>query len=105
MADLIDREKLIEQLRDKLQDNPISNIWNSALNCVFKLIKAQPLADTERHAHWVVYDIIDIDEDYGGVEHHCSNCGFIEFYHSTTDFDDVYKYCRHCGCRMNEVNE
>lgn len=47
------------------------------------------------HAHWIS------DKPYTGC--HCSNCGEdIEYPRDDEHPEKIYKYCFHCGARMDE---
>ena len=84
---------VLKQHIDKLPALPDGNFAgnHSALKA---LINMQPTVDAVpvRHGHW--------KEDTGGYGFWlCSHCGFVS---EASAADLLYRYCPHCGARMDE---
>lgn len=91
MPDFINREEL------KLQIAKQSRYFGFGfINKIMAIINEQPSADTERHAHWGIWD-----EDTNTYE--CSNCKNPFTLLEGTPEQNTYFYCPYCGCRMDEV--
>lgn len=99
MADLIDREELLNILE---KNNEIyygtAGGGYPVSKDIFEEIKFMNKADTERHAHWGIWD-----EDTNTYE--CSNCKNPFTLLEGTPEQNTYFYCPYCGCRMDEVEE
>lgn len=88
MADLIDREELLEKIYG-------SNPYETS---IVKFIKDQPPADTERHAHWIFQSETSSAFD---KKYKCSKCNMVIVVFDEKDLIH-YPYCN-CGCKMDEV--
>lgn len=104
MADLIDRDKVLETVFNVMSYDKVIH-KHRALN---RNIKQIPKADTERHAHWI--DITKCEYHKTSSEFMCSNCyksiEFAEPISSPFDYDETgYCYCGKCGCRMDDYKE
>lgn len=84
MADLIDRNEVLETIFNVMSDNKVVH-KHRALN---RNIKQIPKADTERHAHWET-------DKYGRDK--CTGCNRYALANLRTT------YCPKCGCKMDEV--
>lgn len=94
MADLIDRNKVLETIFNIMSDDKIVH-KHRALN---RNIKQIPKADIDRYAHWGIWD-----EDTNTYE--CSNCKNSFTLLEGTPEQNTYFYCPYCGCKMDEVEE
>ena len=108
MADLIDREELLnsrpEYFNPQMEDEIVSarnQGWNDCNSYYYDIIKEQPQADTERHAHWEQHSYFD--EDNGVFQ--CSNCKEELVVISGSPKENGWKYCPYCGCKMDEVTD
>lgn len=98
MANLIDRDNLIDVLDEVVNDYRMEEDFDSAFAVEYAIgkVKKQTPADTERHAHWI--------KDRFGY-HICSNC-MADSPHDIDSLDDYgikTKYCNECGAIMDEV--
>lgn len=61
-----------------------------------------PTVDVEpvRHGHWIKNERYS-DEIERHTVYECSECGELYYWYDTPE----YKYCRHCGAKMDEVEE
>jgi len=66
------------------------NIIEHINNGTFPIIEAEPV----RYGRWV-----DPEDDNGGTEWHCSECGFTV---KTLISRPRYRFCPNCGARMDE---
>ena len=85
MAEYIEREALLRKIR-----------WaDTAEDCVIS-VNRMPLADVAPavHGKW-----LDNERNGYGWAFLCSNCGWVDGF----PFNDRYKYCPHCGAKMDEV--
>ena len=99
MAKLIDGEKLLAVIEEHcytLCDRFNSTDKGMFLCGIKQAINEQPTVDTERHAHWGIWD-----EDTNTYE--CSNCKNPFTLLEGTPEQNTYFYCPYCGCRMDEV--
>ena len=93
MADLIDRNEVLETIFNVMSDNKVVH-KHRALN---RNIKQIPPTDTERHAHWVKTN----DDNFI-----CSNCrNDAPMYKALLDYDNDYyeiltDFCPNCGCLL-----
>ena len=92
--DLIDREKLVQEIKSQSNRLCLGNISTSDIDVedIVQLIVDAPTVDAEpvRHGKWELFDY-----EYGGepsVGYICSECGRIEGF--------PYPYC-HCGAKMD----
>ena len=101
MARLIDADALNKALNDRvdaINENrrkgaTLPNIaWFSGMACAESIVEAQPTVDAVpvRHGKWIKIHPQDIYE--------CSEC------HQNVMTSDIecYKFCHHCGARMDE---
>ena len=93
MSDFIDRDKVLETIFNVMSDNKIVH-KHRALN---RNIKQIPKADTDKHAHWGIWD-----EDTNTYE--CSNCKNPFTLLEGTPEQNTYFYCPYCGYKMNKIN-
>lgn len=111
MADLIDRKEILRVIQNfdfhiccaratgKYKTSLEKYKMYRAIREQFLLlIKGIPKADTERHAHWGIWD-----EDTNTYE--CSNCKNPFTLLEGTPKQNTYFYCPNCGCKMDEVQE
>lgn len=102
MADLIDRQAIlnhIEKIRRgvMMDGSRISSIIVNGMDLCEKAVMNQPTVDAVPvvHGHW--------KEDTGGYGFWiCSHCGFVS---EASAADLLYRYCPHCGARMEESEE
>lgn len=108
MADLIDRDKLLLILKKNDEE-----YWNSkgggytVSQDIIDEIRFMPKVDTDRHAHWIKHKP---NEEQMKAYHRlgfgkamnvksiywlCSNCNGWG--------TPAYKYCPHCGCKMEDA--
>lgn len=100
MIDLIDREKLLDELGVYPTD-----MSDDDYDFVERLINSQqtiiPINHAHlNHAHWIV-----VGGDLGYVDCKCSACGYTNCFN---DERELYRYCPYCGCKMDEdvdINE
>ena len=95
MADLVDREEVLDVIFNIMTDNKASH-KHRALNRNIKQV-AVTLTNTERHAHWIKEKVEDIT--YPWYRRFCSNCKM------QSPLSREHNYCPHCGCKMDEVSE
>ena len=96
MIDLIDRNRLLNsRVYSTRSGKP--NYEKMLKNLVNDILTA-PTVDTERHAHWGIWD-----EDTNTYE--CSNCKNPFTLLEGTPEQNTYFYCPNCGCKMDEVEE
>lgn len=89
MADFINREEL------KLQIAKQSRYFGFGfITKIIDIIKEQPSADTERHAHWIKNTVSSGQNSWT-----CSKCG-----RRARGKKENLPYC-HCGCKMDEVSK
>ena len=115
MADLIDRKEAIKVISNDSLDvkcfcvigrgqknrelaKTINDYVDLLLETAKRKILSLPKADTERHAHWGIWD-----EDTNTYE--CSNCKNPFTLLEGTPEQNTYFYCPYCGCKMDEVVE
>lgn len=94
MADLIDRQALVEQMEsdaEQMEDMVFKMATYAAINDV----KHQPAADVApaRHGHWI-HVCTELD---GNALYECSICGKGEIHVPIVEV----KYCWNCGARMD----
>ena len=99
MADLVDREEVLEVIFNIMTDNKFRH-KHRALNRNIKQL-AVKTTNTERHAHWEQPSYFD--EENGVFQ--CSNCKEEFVLISGSPKENEYEYCPHCGCKMDEVKE
>lgn len=102
LADLIDRDRLLKYIDGMSIEDTSNNLVFKTANTVLlmfkQVIEAIPKADTERHAHWGIWD-----EDTNTYE--CSNCKNPFTLLEGTPEQNTYFYCPYCGCKMDEEQE
>lgn len=94
--DLISRPALFETIRS---DHPPFYDGQDIADWQEKCIKEAPAVDAEpvRHGEWSNYRINGYDGLHPVYETQCSLCGgYARF---------TYRYCPHCGARMDGGNE
>ena len=94
MADLIDRDKVLETIFNVMSDNKVVH-KHRALN---RNIKQIPKANTERHAHWIQ------DKDITELTLTCNCCGY-SYIEADPNCEERYDFCPNCGCKMDEVED
>lgn len=90
MADLVDREEVLEIIFNVMTDNKVRH-KHRALNRNVKQAAVTPISIAQ-HAHW---------EYFNPIIRECSMCGYLSS-------DALYgncKYCPNCGCKMDEKTE
>lgn len=93
MIDLIDRKKLLNELR--LYPTDMSD---DDYDFVERLINSQRTIIPIQHAHWIIK--YDMGEPVGAI---CSNCEGEIGYDRNGYFSEINElYCHNCGCRMDE---
>lgn len=96
MAEYIDKEKLLENLRTELcNDCSYYHELNCGfcdIDCVIGDIEDTPTADVQeiKRAQWI----------YEDVDWVCSNCGGDAFNKPGYSFQTPTAYCPHCGASM-----
>jgi hypothetical protein len=102
MADLIDRDKLLEDVQiSATVSGPRSiakEVGQAILdvsNYIINIIKKEPTADIELRAHWII-----VGGDLGHVDCKCSACGHTDCFDDESGF---YNYCPECGCKMDKA--
>ena len=92
MKKLIELDAAIEAMAE-LQGRAASKGELTGISKAWKRIKALPSVDAVPvvHGHW--------KEDTGGYGFWiCSHCGFVS---EASGADILYRYCPHCGARMD----
>ena len=113
MADLIDRQTIIETIhsaiypyfcgaedKDALSED--EKLILSVNKTVCTAIKALPSVDVQpvRHGHWMLCENQNQDDvNNGNYLYVCSNCKHSDIHARTADVP----YCWHCGAIMDEV--
>ena len=99
MAEYIERESLVENLRKSHEYHARNSREEVLLYRDIRIVSEQPVADVAPvvHGHWIRYHEADIGWDEYGYR--CSNCK-IEL--EDKDFWDMFtKRCPNCGARMD----
>jgi len=96
MADLIEREKVVEILRIIGHGRPISG------KRAISLISEMPTAEQpkQRHGRWIQSDALDYKDPNGIIHIHgmCSCCRLI---YDFRDMTSRFKFCPNCGAKMD----
>lgn len=87
-----------DALLKKLNDNSIA--YNAYVN-YFVLNAPTVYAMPVIHAHWIS---CENETGEGSNTYKCSTCGEIQMIISGTPKDNGWKYCPHCGAKMDEEN-
>lgn len=96
MIDLIDRKKLLYELR--LYPTDMSD---DDYDFIERLINSQQTIIPIQHAHWIVK--YGMGEPVGAI---CSNCESEIGYDRNGYFSETDElYCHKCGCKMDEKTE
>ena len=95
MADLIDRQALIEQMESDAEQMEDS-IFKMAAYAAINDVKHQPAADAVevQHGQWVHCDD-------GSLSWRCSVCGKHAYGNYAEVFSGEYHFCPNCGARMD----
>ncbi len=103
MADLIDRDKLLEDAQfnvavsgPRSTAKEVGQAILDVSNYIINIIKKEPTVETVKHAHW-------IEDEYCGY-YACSNCDGIGTANGMSPIEDCHlNYCPYCGAKMDEV--
>lgn len=87
MIDLIDRKKLLNELR--LYPTDMSD---DDYDFIERLINSQRTIIPIQHAHWIKKNAVQCKQ-------FCSNCK------GQSPLSSNYNYCPYCGCKMDEKTE
>lgn len=99
MADLIDRQMLLDELKYLLDEQEVEICDASFIAAVLveDLIKAAPAIGNKKRGTWN-----PVEKSYGGIEYHmCSVCG-ISYMNPEFTRGDRWDYCPSCGAKMDE---
>ena len=97
----IDADALIERIKYSFHPNERVSI-ETVTGCFLDETGCAPTIDAEsvQHGHWNDAEIIGVDQPTV----RCSICG-IRFCDLINNHRFMYKYCPHCGAKMDEVSE
>lgn len=102
---LIDADALKKALGDWNRDNWTDAFTGADAGSDFadiidhaKTIDSAPAV----HAHWIPYES---ETGEGSNTYKCSACGEIQMLIDGTPKENGWKYCPHCGARMDEVQD
>lgn len=90
MADYIDREELLKEIK-AYRRNGYSSYSN---DLILDIINSQPVIE-QKHGHWKQF------KDYANFGYSCCSCCGKKY--SLPQL--TYKYCPECGAKMDEVTE
>ena len=97
MSDLISREKLKDDIAVLLERNDkLIDEWLA--NCIDDVIDEQPTVDAKKHGRWIK------GNEFHWYTNSCSECGFTRRTDIKAENWNGWKYCPHCGAKM-EVEE
>lgn len=90
--DIDDTVKTFEKLHG--EESTLLNCYNA--DWIFSFLESQPTADVQevRHGRW----INESRQMYGPISAQCSVC---ELFSGTWLRNAPYKYCPHCGAKMD----
>ena len=109
MSDLINREKLIDNIKQALSYSTPETLYrNMTVERILNAIDEEEAVDAAPivHAHWEDLDNepIELDEDGCPVKSaFCSNCH--EWLTGSEEYACKGYYCPNCGAKMDEVIE
>lgn len=94
--DIDDTVKTFEKLHG--EESTLLNCYNA--DWIFSFLESQPTADVQevRHGRW----INESRQMYGPISAQCSVC---ELFSGTWLRNAPYKYCPHCGAKMDGERE
>ncbi len=105
MADLIDRDKLLEDAQfratvsgPRFTTKQVGQAILDVSNYIINIIKKEPTVDTERHAHWIE------NKDITELTLTCNCCGY-SYIEADPNCEERYDFCPNCGCKMDEVED
>ena len=106
MARLIDADQFKAKLLSLMDSKaPTPSTTDCILDGVLNLLEEQPTIDPLKHGRWILFWSISTGDCFV-----CSECGgrVVLAYTWKTSFKspaDKYRYCPHCGTRMDGMEE
>ena len=104
MDDLISRQAAIDAIEHRLAEPAYQHTgedWYVGMNCaeseLYELPSAQPTIEPRKKGKWIS---CENETGEGSNTYKCSTCGEIQMIISGTPKENGWKYCPHCGAKM-----
>lgn len=98
MSRLIDADALIQMMRYATIDSDIGVFpIKIGFDAIVKVINAQPTIEPRKKEKWIS---CENETGEGSNTYKCSACGEIQMIIDGTPKDNGWKYCPHCGVKM-----